>query len=963
MAFSIKDLLPQEEPLAPMDDNAAVSDAAENPYLSIAVPQVQAAYDMMYSAVRYLVEGKNSSLKQIDKWIEKWQKQLDHIVEKYKELLSKFDDMAGSLELAMTLDVAKEAWDLIQEFPILRRYMGEANYWLLYDTVGLAATQGAAIAGDLATAVKEAIKAAIKGLLAMTDGLMSIETYLEMITQYWGALYTKFLWLPTLESVVPNVTCSYFYKPTVRSTSPNIANPHPGPDKFIPIPLPLPDPSYLISHPGMNLLPDYNDPQSWIDQATGEPKFLNIDALQQALEYWGSSYCNETIPGVTSADNGIPAIYRRRAYVRDGEEAAHPLKVGSTFAQLDTSKTVPAYAGRGNGNSTDALAQFYTLWEDSTFQMLLQNWAATWETAHRELVALIRSAVGSAPLLDADGNVKADALGNTVYGELTSMRQVTPGAGDAREDAYNKLVGAVVAGFAPDGSPTISTAAYQYVNPIVQATKDLVERYRVLMKLEKPPVTSAAQAGIVLCKGMTQLLAKAALALRREAPMASQLYSLEDSVPVFNGESLVRALALDDIPQGEQWAEGITQRDMRSPGYVAGNSDIWGTTPTYGELTPDVTWDQYVVSLVYPKMTHNVPIGFLQRDADREVLEWLDSPDGEQVAVGTVEEGALSDPIAWDIGPIYEQGAKFPTSALLLEDDIDTVPMTVIGALVQMMRDQANHDTSLEEEVADEVGYSILKGRRPLAACFDPYGRLYGMYGWCFECMATGGLSAASPLAGLVPAPAVSFNGTYERIPGSDLWYSKKDPRDVVYRHSSFYSSTLGMPCTIFHRAMVKRTYRRGSESYTFMVFPTESISVQEIHEGTVGAMRSVDAVSPSGEQYHYIVVANSVPKCPKYVDSKKWSIADILHELYLLAWGMSPFCGDNGDRFAKLSDALSEFGISPPEFFGQLPENNDEYAKNFEIGIFNKYADKIEQLVDSVYQLREQILAATESW
>ena len=94
----------------------------------------------------------------------------------------------------------------------------------------------------------------------------------------------------------------------------------------------------------------------------------------------------------------------------------------------------------------------------------------------------------------------------------------------------------------------------------------------------------------------------------------------------------------------------------------------------------------------------------------------------------------------------------------------------------------------------------------------------------------------------------------------------------------------------------------------------------------------------------------------------KSRSSARLLHELYLLAWNISPFCGDNGDRLAKLEGVLKEFGVTRPQFVSQLPDGND-VAAEFQVKIFDDYAERINALVNSIYKLREDILDATESW
>lgn len=967
-----------------MDDNAAQTSAAENPYLSIAVPQMQAAFDSMYSAVRYLVEGKNASLNQIDKWLKKWQDKLEWLVDKYKELLKKFDTLSGDLQLALTLDMAKEAWELIQEFPILRRYLGEANYWLLYDTVGIVATQGASLATDMADAVKSAIKSAIKGLLAMTDGLMSIESYLATISQYWGALYTKTISLPLLDSIVPNVTCTYFYKhPTATPGDPDIANLAPRQSRFLPIPVPIPDPDYVAGHFGQSLAIDMQNPKTWADPATGEPKLLNIGAMQDALEYWGSSYTNETIPGICSADPSVPAVYSRRDYTQDGEKGEHPLQVGRTFAQLDTSKTVVAYGGDDDAGLKDLMV-FESLWRDDNFRALLQAWEATWKSARDVIVQCVKGAV-RAPKLDSDGNVVL-ADGQVVYDEFTSMRQIRPGTGDARETAYSQFIDALFsAAHQPDGSPDYKQAAYDAVKSVQLRTHDLVGAYlRGTGQATEMPGLS--QYRLSKCAEMSTMLARAALAMRKLTPRRSSYFSATSATPLFGWSILgtdgkldcdaglnpfMRVLPNSQIPSEpsdagleppEGWPGGLHEYRLGSDFWRTDTASTWVTTPVWDISDPAATWNTFMVSLIYPALRHPMPESYYKFD-DGNVIRYTADPTSTTELLGTVEEGALSNPYAWDCTTVAASNAAYPTCGFFVNEKVDSAPTTVIGALIGMMEARSQAAGSLEEEIADEVGYSILKGRRPLAACFDVYGKLIRMAGWCFKAMPAASLPPTSPFYDPNMADEEQFADKYARIPGSDLWYDKEHPETVVYKHSTFFSSAVGYAYTIYHEAMARTTYKRGSEQYVFYVFPTESVSVQEIRSGTVGELRSIDAEGPDGRKWHYTVMKNAVPKCPKYVEADRWSIADILHELYLLAWGMSPFCCDNGERLHKLESVLKDFGISPPEFIGQLPDDGEDVAANFRITVFDDYAKKIKDLVDSVYTLREEILVVTEAW
>ena len=67
-------------------------------------------------------------------------------------------------------------------------------------------------------------------------------------------------------------------------------------------------------------------------------------------------------------------------------------------------------------------------------------------------------------------------------------------------------------------------------------------------------------------------------------------------------------------------------------------------------------------------------------------------------------------------------------------------------------------------------------------------------------------------------------------------------------------------------------------------------------------------------------------------------------------------------ERAKQLMDDLSEFHVSSAELVGQLPENNGQFV-TFRFGIFQDYADRIEKFVNSVYDFRAKIIAATEAW
>ena len=169
------------------------------------------------------------------------------------------------------------------------------------------------------------------------------------------------------------------------------------------------------------------------------------------------------------------------------------------------------------------------------------------------------------------------------------------------------------------------------------------------------------------------------------------------------------------------------------------------------------------------------------------------------------------------------------------------------------------------------------------------------------------------------------------------------------------------MQIAVFHEYLDSVEKDLGPhDKYTYYIYPCESVSVSQMYDGA-SSLLSVDATGPDGRKYHYIPMKNPIPKCPKYVDSSKWSIMDVIHEMYLLAYNLAGLCGDNGVRLNTLIEDLSEFDISQPRFVGQLPQNNGE-SVDFRFGVFQDYAERIETFVKSIYDLKDKIIAETET-
>ena len=104
-----------------MDDNVAIAAEDNNSYISPVVLGARNAYDTLHTLMAPLIKGKKSSLKQIRKWLDDWEKRLQQIEDMYKELLAKMNDMGADFGAMFDLEFAKEAWEIVQDTPILRR--------------------------------------------------------------------------------------------------------------------------------------------------------------------------------------------------------------------------------------------------------------------------------------------------------------------------------------------------------------------------------------------------------------------------------------------------------------------------------------------------------------------------------------------------------------------------------------------------------------------------------------------------------------------------------------------------------------------------------------------------------------------------------------------------------------------------------------------------------------------------
>ena len=326
-----------------VDDQTAQEDYRGDGFVGHVIDQACTVYDTMFAALEYTIKGKANVIEQLDKMIDKLQKQCDKIIEKYKEILAKLTDVNAAASMDVSIDLAKDALGILNANPILRRYVGEANYWMLWDMLAVMSGQGMSVGSDIASNVKDAIKGTIYALLSMTNGMMRFEFYISQVTQFWGWLYMKEIWLPLTDSICPQVTCQYYYKLPKASASrqgkggtytPN--NPMPGPSNYAPMPFPIFD-QEKYSWPYIKDHFSYDDPSTW-DVLTPPSRA----AMQKAYDYWTSNYTN-----AASANDLLTGASRLLTggeftvgfgYRRDDYEGGAPLKIGKTFNQLDGKK-------------------------------------------------------------------------------------------------------------------------------------------------------------------------------------------------------------------------------------------------------------------------------------------------------------------------------------------------------------------------------------------------------------------------------------------------------------------------------------------------------------------------------------------------------------------------------------------------------------------------------------------------
>lgn len=875
------------------DDNSAVAAKDDNPYIAGPVMAARNAYDAIYSAVRWMAEGKRKSLETIDSWLREWEREIDRIARQYKELLKKIDDIAKSAEATFTLDKAREAWEIIQDSPELRRYMGEANYWYLHDTLGLLATQTGSISAEISEGIKSALKATILAILSATDGLLQVESYYGQIAQYWGGLYQKIVPLPLTDSICPQVTCAYYYKPTHVTERDGyvIDNPVPG-NGFSPIPRPIPDVDTATRYGLPSAFPDYQDPVSWyVDGVNNTPWYMptSMDLFWRALAYWGSSYRDAVPPLV-----GI--VYGQRDYTAR-EDGEHPLRVGRTFAQLDTDYT--AIAG-GSTAYTELRASLDTVFTPNIVA-LMDTWQKSYEKM-REIVA------GWAA---ENGIVTASEIAYRIVGgiHVSSNLQVYLENNEEYNRAKNALLDSWKAMANTHGS---YEGLYRDMLAVLQdagySTGDLD---RVLSYGEVMPVARTSTPDLCGLRGMV-------FATGWDPGVTAD----------YNEAFGVGRFTIPAVPRFVMFPQAYTP-----------------------SLYAQCMWDPVVSMNGFSVLANNVDIGVGEAAVtdDSEILRYSYGTAWDaSESIGKPPE-AFSDPDAFGAADPAVYADKyvfcsllFPDGLIFVDGEISPTPDTFVTLYRKYV---ASSDAG--EELADEVGYSVREGREILFPCFGVYGEWLGMKSWDFREM-----------------PTSSFSGNYARCrSGSDLYYEKANPSHVVFRHSRYYSDVRMQSYTVYHEAIARTVRTAGEESYDFLVFPMESVSIGKHAEGDIdlGSLWPVN-VTRDRVGYRYITMRNAIPKCPKYVDPEMWSFMDLVHELYFLAENLSGLCADNGQRMKDIEDVLSDFGLEPPEFIGQLPADNGKHA-DYKFTIFQQYADRLRKALDNVYSLRDKIFRATETW
>lgn len=894
------------------DDNIAVSREDNNPFIATAVLGARNAYDTLHYTLAPVLKSKEVSLKQIDRVLKIWIDRLNDIAQMYEELLAKINEISADMEGTFSIDFAKEAWELIQDTPILRRYIGEANYWLLHDTVGLLATQANSISADVLSGIKEAVKQCILGLLAMTDGLLCLESYLSMIQQYWGALYLKVIPVPLLDSIVPNVTTAYWYK--LPDTSSSEATNDPPGWGFTPIPVPIPEPAMFVNNPAYIANFDMRNPSTWYYE--GSPYYISntMTMLYRALNYWGSSYTNAHLPLINN-------LYPRRDYTVDGEKQEHPLQVGRTFAQIDTDKTT--IKGTKPSESTIDVKQLFENTFNEPMVAAMREWQEYYEEAKTALLGFLTrgfSAYGEdVSTIGGFVALQRDRTGYPLYDNWRETDVEYLAAIRGMLESWNTLVALYAAKNNLGASTVASDALYDTVMDVFTRAGGAVKGY-----------LGSIDAGQVFVSAPSYSPAASVDYSRAGIPnMAYVVDTTSGFISAINSGA-------DTTVAGDS-AQGTYK--IVKPSFAMFPSNVIDTEATVKRIAEfNLLADTIHVNLVdvAADLARGTPI-----DGDAVILEYAYG------ATATVVVGSVKDSLHKHraCGASTRLGRGHAPGNIFFPDG-DLTNASESKTFVTLYDDFVNTAEKANDELGEIVGYAINKGREIKFPCFGVYGNLLSMQSFDYKEM-----------------PYASFKSNYARTrSGSDLYYNKANPENVILYHSQHYSAARQMYMAIYHEALASQTKSVGASAYSYYVYPCESVSVSKVSSSpSLGSLLSVDAIGTSGDQYHYTTLSNTIPKCAKYVDPMKWSVLDIIHEMYLLASNLSSLCGDNGERLRTFEKDIEAFGISPPTFVGQLPENNGEYV-TYECSLFEEYATKIEEAVAAVYVLRDKLIEATNT-